>query len=1479
MKKWLFLFALLLPLLSVGQRTIQHSWDGHGLYPKAHIRTLNIFANIIFDVDSTMDPEWDSPYWHKITDTSLAGVNIYSTYPSYLLDYMDTIYVPGQTHGTMTRVFGESSFDSLQITGDFVVVNLLQSRMYNKFGQGNVFSFDNILILCVEMINETGGLSTIFGHNRRYDYAQSDTDLYFTNFYIRNTSSLLGGKDHGCGVGSLFSTSNLLNSTYLLVENEMVRFSGKGSMQCVGSFNFGMNPTGVATHEIGHSLFGHNNFHTSGGNHRVNPGSTMPWMNIQGGYGLMGAAGSSLVSCNGYDRWRMHWKHPSSPYYICARNAMNNGFLNSDISKADGNKWFLLRDFVTYGDAVRIKLPYKDSTITPNQYIWLEFHNVGNNDKLDFLQHTVNDTCLHQASSGIYAYYQIGRDVLEGTSVQVWDSRDRDNLRIISNEGYWDYVQYPLAYDTDFVCTGWNWDSCYYVPEYSNAFCGYQDQETFIVPKWYDADLGNTCDTLYMTPLRYDNYSLKYKIREYTARNMIKDGEQENHNIIFNGDAHDAFSSHRKLNMGTNPSTCNAKTCYTSNTHDKTKLTFSNSQYNNTTTYLTGLSIEMIPLGDTLWAVMVRWDDYDITNDARWTGKIVLKGTEQVNLTRGNSITLAQNRTPAQRLRSTESGYFAEPTQLTCEAGSHFIQQPQTSLVLTEKSLFVLDSGATYHLGDSAQILVQGKSSFTIRRGADFTGGIASEIVVDSLSTLYVYDTARLRLESRIIIRPGGKLIVNGGTLTSACDGEMWEGIIVEGDVNQRQYASKQGSVLLTNATIENARTAIRTRGADDATQWDKTGGIVQATNTLFRNNRRAAEFLTYENHTSGNAITDNVSYFTRCTFTINDDNLFAANAATFDAHVTLLDVRGVKFNGCTFRNEVTTTADSARGSAILSLGAGFKAKRVCPQLSNLDPCACYPSGSDTVTRCTFEGFFEAVNAANTDGQHDITIDNCDFSHNHTGVRLAVADNARVSFCDFDLSDISSQYGVSLANSTGFTVEGNSFHRHSASYLPSVGVACSNTGAAENVVRLNSFTNLFPGCYATGTNAERTRPAIPGLQFGCNSFTGCINDISAYSAQIRGTQGSSSAGADNSFTGTTISSIALTTTNTIHYWYHNVSGHAPISPSTGVTTHDNATANSCGSSLCGNQLPPGPRSGAESLAQYRMLAEEMRTLYDTLGNRPDDPQDVETAALQMQLSDLSAAMGDLARTALRAILSDTAPDLALLKEWYGTMVGTFQETFLPLQEQYSTIPVAAYQLAEVYSTEGDYAAADALLASLPQRFNPDEPSRNEYDNYQNLQRLRENVAGNWYRQTDAEIADLQQVADYDDGRAARMAKEILCFFHHICYEDEPLPFFDGGAIGERGYRRDAVHHVSTPDAAGLRLHPNPANTTLTVESDSPVREITIYDLTGRTMLTVNVRANDYSPLQTLNISSLPAGIYLLRAVTDNGVKTARFVKN
>ena len=1433
-------------------------------------RFLNIFVNVIYNLDSTINKveDTDPPHWPRITNASQAGINVSGTIPNYLLDFMDTSYVCGNTQGTITRLYGESSFDSLQLIGDFVVVNVLESRVIQDYA---VFNYINIAKTCMDMINDTPtGLHTLYGHDSIYHYSNNNSRIQCYQIIIRNISSAYGGLGMNSGM-----KKNVLQECSIKMGDRYYPISGVGTVQNVGSDDISTNPTGIVPHEISHSLFGGNNFHTSGGNHR---GSTesMPWMNIQGGYGLMGAAHSGLVSCNGYERWRMHWKHAGSPYYISAHNISNNMYVNSDIKKEDGTKWFLLRDFVTYGDAVRIKMPYKDSTITPNQYIWLEFHNVGNNNKLDFLQYSNSDSCLYSGTPGIYAYYQIGRDVLESENrYDIWDIVNRDNLRIISNEGYWDYTRHIMERDTSFDCTQWNWVPDYYTPDYSNAFCGYNDQEKFIVPEDYDTDLGSIFDD-------------PDDIQERVMSNKIAQGDTVKHSLSFLGDSLDAFSSHRKINMGTNPSTCNAKTYYSYNTSTSfpMRLAFNkNSQYNNATTYLTGLSIEMIPRPDSVsYLVKIRWDDYDIVDDTRWTGKIALKGTERVNLTRGHDITLAQNRTPAQQIRDSVSGYFAAPTKLTCEAGSHFTQQPHSTLLLTEKSRFVLDSAATYHLGDSAQILVQGASTFTISKGADFTGGIASEIVVDSLSTLYVYDTARLRREARLIVRPGGKLIVNGGTLTSACEGEMWQGIIVEGNPSLPQYAQRQGSVILNNATVENARNAISTRGADTNAVYEHTGGIVQATNTLFRNNRRAAEFLEYENH-SGSNVTDNTSRFTRCTFIVDDDNLFASNGTSFLEHVSMWRVRGVKFNGCDFRNE--TTGTSVRGTGIRSIEAGFTAKRVCPQLSNSDPCGCYNSGSDTVRRCSFTGFSEAVHAANTLGAYDITLDNCDFAYNTAGVSLYAADNARVSFCDFALGDSLSVLGLQLSRSSGFIVEGNTFHKHSKHYPYPTGILCDSTGTAENIIRLNSFSGLYTACNAVGNNSAIPMVGLSGLQYQCNSYNGNTYDIFvSSSSRIRSYQGSSSQGADNTFTGTLSSSLYLSS-GTLRYYHSAGSGHAPIGATSNVTVL-NATANACGSTLCGVQGGGGGGSGlgpkgAPALAQYREMAEEYAAIVETChGASPQtdatDPQyETDNDTLTVRLSDLSSQMGDLARTEIRNILGDSVPDMVLLKQWYATIVETCHGASL----QDSTIPVSAYQLAEVYSQEGDLSTARTLLAALPQQFIPDEAVRSEYSNYMALQQLRETVDGNWYLMTDTDIAAMQQVAE-NGGRAARMAKEILCFFHHICYEDDMA--LNLGDIGERnlsGGRTDDGRTRCVPTDNGLVIYPNPTGGTLTVESASPIREITVYDLSGRVMMTANggiVETCHGASLQ-MDVSSLQGGIYLLRVVTTSGVETGRFVKD
>ena len=510
-------------------------------------------------------------------------------------------------------------------------------------------------------------------------------------------------------------------------------------------------------------------------------------------------------------------------------------------------------------------------------------------------------------------------------------------------------------------------------------------------------------------------------------------------------------------------------------------------------------------------------------------------------------------------------------------------------------------------------------------------------VVIDTLCTLDVNCNMYFASETGIIVRPGGKLIVNGGTLTNACDGEMWQGIIVEGDSSLRQTNLAQGSVILNNATIENARDAICTMGSDTNAVYEHTGGIIQATNTLFRNNRRSVAFLSYENHTTGGAVTDNVSYFTRCTFTVDNGNLFAQNSTSFNSHVTMWHVRGVKFNGCAFRNETSNHG----GKAIYTIGAGFTARRVCP-MPTLEPCVCNNYGTDTVRRCLFVGFDTAVLATNTEGSYLVTLDNCDFSDNYIGVELAAADNAQVSFCDFDMvHTVNGNVGLDMKNSTGYTVEGNSFHRTNTSTLTSIGICVDNSGTAENVMRLNEFTKIKYGCYAWNCNAEtRTKPS-PGLQYTCNDYDSCRYGIFVgNAANIRSIQGSASVGADNSFynnigSGKSIS-IPANHSN-VKYYYYDSGSHAPVG-SSNYTPLQSTNANSCASTLCGD-IPLYPR-GTAALSQYRAMAEEYAALAAEYEGREPETEE-EASSLLDQMSDLSAQMGDLARAEIRNILNDS----------------------------------------------------------------------------------------------------------------------------------------------------------------------------------------------------------------------------------------------
>ena len=688
------LLSVLLMLFAVAVFAQRNSWDGWMVKPRGEIRMLNFFVNIIYDVHPEREKSFaKTNHWNMVLLESLN-----QNPPDYLLRLMDTVYNPNNLYGCITRLYGESSFDELQITGDFVIVNIKESRVL-KLGSFNESNIENA---AVDFINEQGGLQTMYGHNDISYYDNGSGKIEFIQFFFRNITKEYGGDSAGSGY---FSTTMLRNKK-LLINGNYYPFSGIGTAQCVGTHDVSLNPTGIVQHEISHSFFGPNSFHTSGGNHRRS-GEYMPFLPMQCGYGLMGGSGSTLVSCNGYERWRMHWQHESNrnanDWWIVARDIVGNP-KNADISKEDGQQTFILRDFVTYGDAVRIKLPYKDSESSSNQYIWIENHQSGRNNKLDFLQFANESDCRPQQVAGVYAYYQIGRDILSGANNDVYYANERDNLRMIPAEGYWNYSYHVADTVYNIKCINWATHDCYYSRDAENPFCGTHDMEGHF-------------------SVSDDEDILSSAMEKPMWRKCI--GRIQIDSLVGLGDTRDMFCTHTNLNMGTNPSTCNTKTFYNSMTTGRCQYS-SHLSRNTQTTYLTGLGIEITPFDDGNCRIDVRWDDYTITNNAIWTGSISLK--ERAVLAPKMEIWLTQNLTVAQPMRDDVTGLFAKPTVLVCEAGSEFVQEAGSIVNVEEKSSLVIDAGSVYRLESKAKLKID-RTSHLIVRGRLIVGNGAKLIL------------------------------------------------------------------------------------------------------------------------------------------------------------------------------------------------------------------------------------------------------------------------------------------------------------------------------------------------------------------------------------------------------------------------------------------------------------------------------------------------------------------------------------------------------------------------------------------------------------------------------------------------------------------------------------------------------------------------------------------------------------------------------
>ena len=748
--------------------------------------------------------------------------------------------------------------------------------------------------------------------------------------------------------------------------------------------------------------------------------------------------------------------------------------------------------------------------------------------------------------------------------------------------------------------------------------------------------------------------------------------------------------------------------------------------------------------------------------------------------------------------------------------------------------------------------------------------------MIDSLATLTITGTLHCASSARIIVRPGGKLIVDGGTLTNACTGEMWQGIFVEGNRNLHQTEANQGTVVLRNgAVIENALRGIRTGAPGD--NWNTTGGIVQCSNSTFHNNRKSVEFLSYADVISGTNIRDNLGSFSNCTFTVDNDNLFASNSTAFDAHATLWDVKGVTFEGCTFAN-ATTAMTYDRGYAIWAIDAGFRVATLCDTVL-VEPTTICQCPENKATYSQFSGFLTAISASTSGNTYYVLVDEAQFSNNGTGISVSGNNHVTVTRNDFDMNSlpgtITEGTGLSLSGCTGYLVEENNFHRTAlSSNFPFEGICVESSGTAANSLYRNDFSHLQKAVRVVGTNGGSQKPV--GLVCSCNSFQNNVYDFYvAASSNMSPQQGSASAGADNSFLKTSSSSLYNAGTVATDYYYSGATfSHVPYNPTSNVTLWGHATANPCLSTLCGsgNVLPPpgptkSPDAGYLALkAQYDTLLSEFesRGYADIVADPSEDlhsQADILSARLALaQLGELERELHTRSGNAVRALLRDTLLDLPALESWFAATPG--------LSSRYS--------LAEIEYLSGE---SNALTLQGVSALLETEEERDEYDNYMAFNALKEALSGylhghaDWPSATETQIAELQRIADANTGRSSVMARGVLCFFFGICEDEDFTVMGDPRHFAATGENDISSHHQDV----SMKLYPNPATNTLHIEFeglDDPQGTITVADITG----VVVQHAETSQRGVTIDVSHLTPGLYVVSFRNKNGVAVRKFVK-
>ncbi len=732
-----------------------------------------------------------------------------------------------------------------------------------------------------------------------------------------------------------------------------------------------------------------------------------------------------------------------------------------------------------------------------------------------------------------------------------------------------------------------------------------------------------------------------------------------------------------------------------------------------------------------------------------------------------------------------------------------------------------------------ADVLIQPES---ISTGSPVTWNTAqskfTNIEIPDGATLTIGATLSMAPGTYIIVRRGGKLVVNG-TITAGCGG-MWGGIIVEGEGNSPQkvngqYSSAQGLLILSAySLIEHALVGVGIHG-EEPNDVDYSGGIVELKGAI-RNCTFGARFERYRNGTEPNAGT------VRAYFLLDDDYRNTEN--TKPVLMQMREINRLNISTSWFYDNRTQGCEGRRSRAdgIVADDASFYV--ATSQFRNLDrailadPLYSGGYGSYQVRGSWFFNSYTDIYSALPD---PFII---------TGNTFSVG---RPTMCPV-ISQVPELRGIHLFGGNlpeGITLSNNNFilGNNDTDDMP-VGVDCFSTGSMENFIRKNTYTNLNFGNRASGNNGGNT-----GLRYECNTTDNILADyLVTAGGSVRNIQGdldlqtSTTTAAGNIFAASTVTERWHNDGAPVTYYYLDVPEQDPSSGSIGIDAFPADQPNSnCSTTV--EPCPP-PCEAEPEKRKSRFFQEKS----DWLAKKAIFPTLTDTVAQETLF--------------LEIIAHRSAMDIEagkVIRDWAMDSTGAKVDSVLVWTEHLATYE-ADLRLARHAFFTGDLSAYEQWIADIPiQNELSSEQSAELNDFAQMLSTLQPYVQSGkpLYALPNSLLDSLEYWAS-DCSEPGYIAKVIL---RRNGRETETQ-------CGETESERPVVSQSILSPSLNIRIYPNPTKGAFFVEfpqKDGPMR-LVLQTVDGRTLALEQTLATP----GLVETSNLLPGIYICRVSNSAG---------